>query len=136
MKITVSINVSKPVAQIWKFWTDPVHIVNWNFAHESWCCPAAENDLSVGGKFNYRMEARDKSFGFDFSGIYEVVDVNARIIYTFGDRSAETVFSQQVDDSTKITTIFDMETTNSEELQRNGWQSILNNFKLYAESQS
>lgn len=136
MKITVSINVNKPVAQIWKLWTDPIHIVNWNFADESWCCPTAENDLSVGGKFNYRMEARDKSFGFDFSGIYEVVDVNARIIYTFGDRSAETEFSQQVDGSTKITTIFDMETTNSEELQRNGWQSILNNFKLYAESQT
>lgn len=141
MKITVSINVNKPVTDVWKLWSDPIHIVNWNFAHESWCCPVAENDLSVGGKFNYRMEACDKSFGFDFCGSYEVVDINARIVYILGDhlgdhRSVETIFIQQTDSSTQITTTFDMESTNSEELQRNGWQSILNNFKLYAESQS
>lgn len=133
-KITIEALVAANPEKVWDYWTNPKHIVNWNFASEDWCCPKAENDLKVGGKYSARMEAKDKSFGFDFECIYtEVINLKS-INYTMGDgRTAHTTF-ESVNNGTKVKTIFDAEEMNPVEMQKNGWQAILNNFKNYTES--
>lgn len=134
VKVTIQAQINASPNKVWDFWTNPKHIVNWNFASDDWCCPRAENDLRVGGKYSARMEAKDKSFGFDFECTYtEVVNLKT-INYTMGDgRTAHTTFEPS-NNGTKVTTIFDAEGTNSVEMQKNGWQAILNNFKKYTES--
>lgn len=133
-KITVNATIHAPVEQVWNFWTNPEHITKWNFASDDWHCPKAENDLRVGGKYSARMEAKDGSFGFDFNVIYDVVTALKEITYTMEDgRKATTVFEPQGAD-TQVTTIFDAEGQNPVEMQQQGWQMILNNFKKYAES--
>lgn len=134
VKVTIQAQINASPNKVWDFWTNPTHIVNWNFASEDWCCPKAENDLRVGGKYSARMEAKDKSFGFDFECTYtEVVNLKT-INYTMGDgRTAHTTFEPS-NNGTKVTTIFDAESTNPVEMQKNGWQAILNNFKKYTES--
>jgi len=132
-KITIETTVSADVKKVWEYWTKPEHITNWNFASDDWHCPSAENDLRVGGKFTSRMEAKDGSFGFDFGGIYDEVIDHERIAYTMGDgRKAITNF-KQLGDKTKITTTFDAESENPVEMQKNGWQAILDNFNKYVE---
>lgn len=131
--ITVETTVDVPVAKAWECWTEPQHIIHWNFASDDWHAPHAENDLRVGGNFLSRMEAKDGSFGFDFTGTYDVVVPNKSIGYTMGDgRIAKINFTNQ-GDSTLIVETFEAETENSVELQKGGWQAILNNFKKYAE---
>ncbi|MBN2440728.1 MAG: SRPBCC family protein [Spirochaetales bacterium] len=132
-KITVEVIVKSPVEKVWEYWTSPEHVINWNFASDEWHSPKAENDLRVKGKFNYRMEARDGSFGFDFWGIYDDIKENEFIAYTLGDERKVTI--QFIPDNleTKLIETFEAESTNSLELQQNGWQAILNNFKKYAE---
>lgn len=134
VKVTIQAQINASPSKVWDFWTNPTHIVNWNFASDDWCCPKAENDLRVGGKYSARMEAKDKSFGFDFECTYtEVVNLKT-INYTMGDgRTAHTTFEPS-NNGTKVTTIFDAEGTNPVEMQKNGWQAILNNFKKYTES--
>ena len=133
-KITVVATVDAPVEKVWKLWNNPNDIMNWNTADPSWHCPSSENDLSVGGKFKNRMEAKDGSFGFDFEGTYDKVVLNEEISYTMGDgRQATTIFSEQ-DGKTEITTSFDAETVNDPEFQKQGWQAILSNFVKYVES--
>lgn len=133
-KITVEATVNAPVEKVWKIWTSPEHIVKWNSASPDWHTPKAENDLRVGGKFLSRMEAKDGSFGFDFVGTYDVVDTNKRIAYTMGDgRVADTAFKNE-NGKTHITTIFDAESENPVEMQKDGWQAIMNNFKSYTET--
>jgi uncharacterized protein YndB with AHSA1/START domain len=133
-KITVSAIIHAPVQEVWDKWTVPHHITNWNFASNDWHCPTAENDLRVGGKMSSRMEAKDGSFGFDFTVIYDEVVTNEKITYTMEDgRQAITTFEIS-DGNTIITTVFDAENENPVELQQGGWQAILNNFKLYAET--
>lgn len=132
-KITVSTTISGTPNKVWEYWTLPKHIVHWNFASDDWHCPRAENDLRVGGKMNSRMEAKDGSMGFDFEAVYdEVIDLK-KIAYTMDDgRQAITVFEAE-GDKTKITTTFDAENTYPVEMQKEGWQAILDNFRKYVE---
>ncbi|GGA46071.1 SRPBCC family protein [Psychrobacillus lasiicapitis] len=134
-KVTVETIVLAPVEKVWDYWTKPEHITKWNSASDDWHTPSAENDLQVGGKFSSRMEAKDGSFGFDFGGVYDEVKSNELIAYTLGDgRQVEISFINQ-DNNTKITEVFDAESENPIEMQQQGWQAILNNFKKYAEQQ-
>ena len=133
-KITIESIISANTKKVWDYYTLPEHITKWNFASDDWHCPKAENDLRVGGKLKSRMEAKDGSFGFDFEAIYDEVINHKKISYNLTDgRQVITVFENQ-NGKTKVTTTFDAETQNSVELQRNGWQAILDNFKKYVES--
>jgi uncharacterized protein YndB with AHSA1/START domain len=132
--ITVETTVNAPIEKVWSYFTQPQHVKNWNNASDDWHTPRAENDLQVGGNFVYRMEAKDGSFGFDFGGTYDAVNENEYLEYTIGDgRKVKISFIPQ-DTSTKVIETFEAETTNSVELQRTGWQSILDNFKKYTEA--
>jgi uncharacterized protein YndB with AHSA1/START domain len=134
--ITVQNTVKAPVEKVWKFWTLPEHITKWSNASEDWHTPFAENDLRNGGKFISRMEAKDGSFGFDFGGVYDEVKTNEVIAYTLGDgRKVKINFSTEGDE-TKVVETFEAENTNPVEMQRGGWQAILDNFKKYTESNS
>jgi len=132
--ITVEATVNAPVEKVWKLWTEPEHIKKWNNASDDWHSPSAVNDLKVGGQFSVRMEAKDGSFGFDFGGTYDNVIPNKLIAYTLGDgRKVKIDFS--VDgNQTKVIEVFEAESQNPIEMQKNGWQSIMNNFKKYTES--
>lgn len=135
-QITVESTVQAPVEKVWKFWTLPEHITQWCNASEDWHAPRAENDPRTGGKFLTRMEAKDGSFGFDFGGIYDNVKTNELIAYTIGDgRKVQITFSPS-GNSTKVVETFDAENENPVEMQRGGWQAILDNFKKYVESHS
>lgn len=132
--IPVETVVHSPVEKVWEYWTDPEHIKQWNNASDDWHTPYAENDLQVGGKFVSRMEAKDGSFGFEFSGVYDEVSMNESIAYTMGDgRKVKILFLRQEND-TRIIESFEAEETNTVEMQQAGWQAILDNFKKYAES--
>ena len=132
--ITVETTVNAPVEKVWDYWTKPEHITQWNFATDEWHCPWAKADLHEGGKFSARMEAKDGSMGFEFGGVYNVFRPNERIEYTMGDdRKVKVDFSSQ-GNVTKVTESFEAESTHSIELQRGGWQAILNNFKNYTEA--
>ena len=131
--ITVENTVKGPVEKVWKFWTKPEHIKKWNNASADWHTPHAENDLKVGGKFVSRMEAKDGSVGFDFGGVYDEVTLNESIAYTLADgRKVKIIFSGQGNE-TKVVETFEAENTNSIEMQKGGWQAILDNFKKYTE---
>ena len=133
--MVIQTEIKSNIKLVWDCFTLPEHIVQWNFASSDWQCPKAENDLKTGGKFSYRMEAKDGSFGFDFWGIYDEIIPYEKIAYTLGDnRKVEILF--QVEDG-KVIVIEDFETekANSEELQRQGWQAILDNFKKHTEKQ-
>ena len=133
-RITVEALVNRERSAVWMLWNEPRHIINWNFASDDWCCPRAENDLRAGGRLCNRMEAKDGSFGFDFEAIYDEVVHEAKVAYTMTDgRKAETTFEDR-GDKTQITTMFDTDGENPAEMQRVGWQAILDNFKRYAES--
>jgi uncharacterized protein YndB with AHSA1/START domain len=132
--ITVENTVNAPVEKVWQFWTLPEHITQWNQASGDWHSPSAENDLRAGGKFLARMEAKDGSFGFDFWGIYDEVKTNELIAYTLGDSRKVKVDFLPAGNETKIVTTFEAENTNPVEMQRGGWQAILDNFKKYTES--
>lgn len=132
--ITVENAIQAPVEKVWKFWTGAGHITNWNNASDDWHTPYAENDLRVGGKFHSRMEAKDGSFGFDFGGVYDEIKKNEVIAYTIGDgRKVKITFSSR-GNATAIVETFEVENTHSIEMQRVGWQAILDNFKKYAET--
>lgn len=133
MKITIQATIAADTKTVWDAYTNPEHIIHWNFASDDWQCPSAENDLQVGGKYKARMEAKDKSAGFDFEAIYDEIIPEERIVYTMLDgRKAEVLF-ENADSQTKVIITFDAEQENPEEMQKNGWQAILNNFKKYAE---
>lgn len=132
--ITVETTVHAPIEKVWAFWTEPEHIMQWNSAQDDWHTPRATNDLREGGKFLSRMEAKDGSAGFDFEGTYTKVIEHRQIDYTMSDgRKVSTTFDSH-DGHTHITETFDAESENSPEVQRQGWQSILDNFKNYTES--
>ena len=133
IKIENTINASK--SNVWKAYTEPKHIVNWNFASDDWCCPNAETDLKVGGKYLARMEAKDGSFGFDFEAVFDEIQPEEKLVYTIADgRKVSTTF-QGDNDKTHIVTEFEAENHNPVEMQRDGWQAILNHFKDYVEKQ-
>ena len=133
-RITIQVEVCRARSDLWRMWNAPEHIVCWNFASDDWHCPRAENDLRAGGRLCYRMEAKDGSFGFDYEAIYDQIIPDAKLEYTLTDgRRVETNF----DDSgagTRITTTFEAEQEHPADMQRLGWQALLDNFKRYAEA--
>ena len=132
--ITVKNTVNAPVEKVWKFWTTPEAITKWNNASDDWHTPHAENDLRVGGKFVSRMEAKDGSMGVDFGGVYDEVVINKTIAYTMDDgRKAAVSFSVE-GGGTNVVETFEAENINSIEIQRGGWQAILDSFKKYTET--
>ena len=132
--VTIETTVNAPVEKVWEYWTKPEHITKWNHASDDWHSPRAENDLRTGGKFSARMEAKDGSMGFDFAGVYDEVRNNEYIEYTMGDdRKVKVTFTPQ-GNATKVVESFEAENTHSIEMQRGGWQAILDNFKKYTEA--
>jgi uncharacterized protein YndB with AHSA1/START domain len=131
--ITVETLINAPIEKVWTFWTVPEHITKWNHASEDWHTTRAENDLKIGGKFLFRMEAKDGSFGFDLKGIYDNIITHKEISYTLLDDRIVTILFSQTENGVKIMETFDAENENSLELQKFGWQAILNNFKKYVE---
>lgn len=134
--ITIQTTITLPPEKVWEYWTGPEHIVKWAFASDDWEAPRAENDVRVGGRFVTVMAAKDGGTSFDFSGVYTVVVPAERLEYEMGDGRNVTVQFERVEGGTKVTQTFDPEDTNPIEMQRAGWQSILDNFKKYAESQA
>lgn len=134
-KITVAANINAPVHKVWDYYTNPKHIINWNFADPSWHCPKAENDMRVGGTYKARMEARDGSFGFDFEAVYTEILTGKHFTYEFGGRVATVKFKGQ-DNKTELVVSFDPERENPIEMQKGGWQAILNNFANYVENKN
>ena len=132
-QIKIETTVKSPVNKVWEYYTNPAHITRWNFATDDWTCPSSENDLRTGGKFTSRMEAKDGSMGFDFGGTYTNVVDKKLIEYTMDDNRTVSVAFQENNDKTLVTVVFDAEEQNSIEMQKNGWQAILNNFKTYTE---
>jgi uncharacterized protein YndB with AHSA1/START domain len=131
--ITVEAIVNAPIAKVWESWTLPQHITQWNQASEDWHTPYAENDLRTGGKFKSTMAAKDGSMSFDFEGIYSLVTPLERIEYAMSDGRKVKITFVAKGNETKVTETFDPESENSIELQRAGWQAILDNFKKYTE---
>ena len=132
--ITVENTINAPVEKVWQYWTTPEHITQWNNASDDWHTTSAENDLRVGGKFVSRMEAKDGSFGFDFGGVYDAITTNKYIEYTLGDDRKVKINFMADGNKTKVTESFEAEAENSIEMQRGGWQAILDNFKKYTEA--
>ena len=132
MKITVETTVRAPIDQVWKAYTTPEDIVQWNAASEDWHTTKSSVDLRVGGMFSSRMEAKDGSFGFDFAGTYTNIIPNRLLEYSFGERTATVEFSEAPGVVT-VKVVFDAETTHSIEQQQGGWQAILNNFARHVE---
>lgn len=131
--ITIETIVAAPLSKVWECWTKPEHITKWAFASDDWESPFAENDLIKDGKFKTVMSAKDKSAGFDFNGVYTNVKENELIEYTIeGGRTVKIEFIQTTQ-GVKIIQTFEAETENPLEMQRDGWQSILNNFKKHTE---
>lgn len=127
MKIKVEVLVAAPIQSVWSAYVTPENIVQWNAASDDWHTTKSTVDLRPGGKFSSRMEAKDGSFGFDFAGTYTTVIEHELIEYAFGDRTALVQFTQQPD-GVLVSVEFDAETENDPEMQREGWQAILNNF--------
>jgi uncharacterized protein YndB with AHSA1/START domain len=131
--ITVETVVKAPVSRVWELFTRPEHIMKWNNASDDWHTTRAENDLRPGGKFVSRMESKDGTEGFDFNGVYSEVITHERLAYSIeGGRTVEVDF-QADQNGTTVREVFEAEDENPIELQRMGWQSILTNFKTYAE---
>ena len=133
MKITVETTVNAPIEKVWRAYTTPEDIKQWNAASDDWHTTAAAVDLRPGGAFSSRMEAKDGSMGFDFAGTYTKVEKHKLIEYSFGDRKAQVEFAG-APKGVRVRVTFDGESTHSEEQQRAGWQAILNNFARHVEA--
>ena len=131
--IEIETLVQKPIDKAWGFWTKPKHIVNWNFASDEWHCPKATNDLKEGGKFSSTMASKDGKMSFDFGGTYERVINHKEISYSLDDGRKVQIYFEKENDTTKLTTHFEPENTNPIEMQKDGWQAILDNFRDYTE---
>lgn len=132
-KITVGVRIHAPIEKVWEFWTKPEYIVKWNQASEDWHTPYAENDLRKGGRFLSRMESKDKSQGFDMTGTYDEVKPLEKIVYTMDDGRAVTILFTAQGQFTELAEVFEAETTFPAEYQKEGWQSILDQFKQFTE---
>lgn len=132
--ITVESTVQAPVEKVWQYWNGPEHITKWAHASDDWHTTRAENDLRTGGKFLSRMEAKDGSFGFDFAGVYDQVRQHEIIEYTMGDGRKVNIRFTGNGNETRVVETFDAENTHPVEMQRTGWQAILDNFKKYVEN--
>lgn len=134
INIEVSVSVKAPLAKVWQYWTEPEHIVHWNAASADWHTTKSANDLRIGGRLSSRMEAKDGSAGFDFWGVYLEIIPQKWLSIELGDGRKMSVSFSVKGGITEVVEVFEAETENSIEMQRNGWQSILDNFKLYVES--
>jgi len=133
-QITVQASINAPVEKVWKCFSTAEDITGWNFASDTWHCPRAVNDFRTGGSFSWRMEAKDGSFGFDFGGVYDYINAPAEIRYTLGDGRKVRLCFESNGSATTVTETFEAESQNSHELQKNGWQAILDNFRKYVEA--
>jgi uncharacterized protein YndB with AHSA1/START domain len=132
--ITVETTVNAPVEKVWEYWTEPRHIIRWNNASADWCTLKAENNLREGGSFSATMAAKDGSFSFDFGGVYDTIKKHELIEYTMGDgRKVKVVFTANGNE-TKVVEEFEAESTHSIEMQKGGWQAIMDNFKKHVEA--
>lgn len=132
--ITVTAQIAARPEKVWEMWTSPQHITKWNNASDDWHSPSAENDLKEGAMFKTRMEAKDGSMGFDFEGKYNKIVLQQIIDYTLGDGRKVTVSFSEKDNGTYIEETFEAEDQNPVDMQKAGWQAILDNFKGYVES--
>ncbi len=133
--ITVSTVIkNKTLAQVWDYFTEPKHIMNWNHAGDDWHCPKAENNLEVGKSFTYTMAAKNGEMSFDFTGIYTEIEEFYKISYILADERKIFVSFIEKEEGIEVVEKFDPEKVNSEEMQQTGWQMILDNFKKYIES--
>lgn len=131
--LEVSATIAAPLDQVWEKWTQAAHVVNWNFAHESWCCPRAQVDFCVGGSSSYRMEAKDGSMGFDLNATFTAIEDHKQILSVLADGRKVAVDFSVEDEQTILVQRFEPEQENPLELQQGGWQAILNQFKSYCE---
>jgi len=134
--ITIQTTVNAPLKKVWECWNQPEHITKWAFASDDWESPSAENDVRVGGKFITRMQAKDGSAGFDFEGTYTAVKEHELIEYDMSDGRHVKVEFEATPEGVTVTETFDPEDENTQEVQRDGWQAILDNFKKYTEEQA
>jgi uncharacterized protein YndB with AHSA1/START domain len=134
MQITIQTTVNADIDTVWAAWTTPDDINQWNAASDDWHNPRSSNDLRPGGRFSYRMEARDGSFGFDFEGTYTQVVSQKLIEYVLGDDRSVTIRFEPTETGVQVVETFQAEDVNAAELQKQGWQSILNHFAAYVES--
>ena len=132
--ITVKSTINASIDKVWEFWTLPEHITKWSFASPDWHTPSAENDLREGGKFKSTMAAKDGSMSFDFEGEYTLVEKNKAIEYIMADGRKVEISFATTSNGVEVMESFDPETQNPEEMQRGGWQAILDNFKSYIET--
>ena len=131
--ITVSITTHENLEKVWNYFNQPKHVVNWNFASDDWHCPFAENDLKVGGNFKYTMASKEGTMSFDFIGTYSEIILYEKIAYTIPDGRKVIINFENLNGKVTVTETFEPENMNSHELQRGGWQTILENFKKYVE---
>jgi uncharacterized protein YndB with AHSA1/START domain len=131
--ITVEATVNASIEKVWNYWTEPKHIMNWNNASPDWHTPAAENDARTGGKFKSTMAARDGSMSFDFEGVYDKVVKQESIAYSLGDGRKVSITFVKEGNAVRVIETFDPEGQNPIEMQRGGWQAIMDNFKKYTE---
>lgn len=134
MKISIETLVKAPLAQTWQAWTDPAEVIHWNFAADTWCCPKADSDLKVGGSFSYRMEEKSGDVGFDFSGTFTTIEPMQSICFHLGDNRTVEVQFIETNAGVKVIETFEAEDEHSAEQQKQGWQAILDNFKVYVEA--
>lgn len=132
--ITIKTIIEATIEQVWIYWTTPEHIKNWNSANDDWHTTKVVNDLSNGGRFVFRMEAKDVSFGFDFGGTYTKIVPEKHLAYKLDDDRKATIDFEEKDDKVTITETFDTEDQNPVDMQKQGWQAILDNFKKYVEA--
>jgi uncharacterized protein YndB with AHSA1/START domain len=134
-KITVETLVSAKPEKVWNCFTQAEHIVKWNFASDDWHCPKADNDLKVGGKFSSTMASKDGKMSFDFEGVYSEVSLHKHIAYGLADGRTVQVNFISEGTNTRVIETFDAETENPLDMQKAGWQAILDNFKKHVEQE-
>ncbi len=136
MKISIETTINAPLETVWAAWTTPEDITQWNFASDDWICPKADIELKVGGSFSSRMEAIDGSMGFDFGGTFTIIEEHSKIEYVLEDDSKVLITFSETDQGIKLVESFDAEDEHSAKQQKQGWQSILNNFKRHVENKA
>lgn len=129
--VSIEATIAAPIGTVWQAYTDPAHVVGWNFASPDWHCPAARADLREGGEYAFTMAAKDGSAAFDFGGVYTRVEPNQRLSSVLGDGRAVDVLFKETSAGTQVKVSFELEGTNSEEAQLAGWGAILEQFKTY-----
>lgn len=131
--IIVASKLNAPINKVWDFWTNPAHVMNWNFATSDWHCPSATNNLVEGGEFHYTMAAKDNSMSFDFWGTYQKIEIEKNIEIILGDGRKMKINFEKLGNETIVKEAFEPEQQNPVEMQQAGWQMILDNFKKYVE---